>query len=264
MKRRLALKLGAMALWVGTLATVMQAADAQDAPVRDSRIQEVPYNPNSVQTVTGVYGYVNSIEFARGERILKKAIGDSLAWQVRKFRNHVWLKPVEPNAHTDLMITTDRHVYKFDLRTSKNPADLTMMLRFRYPDEDFAGDDDDAPAPDAGMTAVSDDAQPRVVNDHYEVAGDDRGFGLQRVFDDGQFTYFLFTGRDEMPSVYAVDGHGTEVLVNTRRQGPYLVVEQQSDRFTVRDGTRVLCVRRALVSAAAPASTQITAMRGAR
>lgn len=230
----------------GSYALSACAADMTGVRADDPRIRDIPFKENQVETITAVYGYVSSVEFAPGERVLKKAMGDSIGWQVRKYRNHVWVKPIEPNARTNLMITTDRHVYTFDLKTSKNPADLTMTLRFRYPDEDDSFDDESEDAPVETAAGSGSVAQPRVVNDAYEAAGDERGFGLQRVFDDGQFTYFLFVGVHEKPGIYAVDANGTEVLINTRREGPYLVAEQMGDRFTVRDGKRTLCIRRAL------------------
>jgi len=83
------------------------------------------------------------------------------------------------------------------------------------------------------------------VNKNYQVSGNEAQYGLQRVFDDGQFTYFLTDASKAKPSIYVVGSDGTEQLVNVRREGPYLVVEQMAERFTLRDGSdRTLCVRR--------------------
>lgn len=220
----------------------------------DHRVCTLTYDANQVFEITGVYGYATTIEFAPGEKIENKAIGDSIAWEVKRFQNHVVLKPTEPNARTNLTITTNRHVYYFRLSSSKDTARATFGVRFVYPD---AGGDGWSSVPDAdvsGRTVSGDpngwDGEPRVVNRNFVVSGNEAQFGLQRVFDDGQFTFFLFNASKSKPLVYVVGNDGTEQLVNTRRQGPYLVVEQLADRFTLRDGSaKPLCVQRSTVTA---------------
>jgi type IV secretion system protein VirB9 len=206
--------------------------------ITDARVRQVVYDPNQVYEVTGVYGYATTIEFAPGEKILNKAIGDSIGWEIKKFRNHLVVKPVEADARTNLTVTTSNHVYYFRLSSSKDPRSATYVVRFTYPNDNDDGGDDASGVSDASYT------QPRVVNKNYEVSGDDKSFGLQRVFDDGQFTYFLTATGHAKPSVYVVDRDGTEMLENVRRDGPYLVVEQMADRFTLRDGDRTMCVKR--------------------
>ncbi|OTP78492.1 Forms the bulk of type IV secretion complex that spans outer membrane and periplasm (VirB9) [Caballeronia sordidicola] len=197
------------------------------------------YDPNQVYEITGVYGYATTIEFAPGEKILNKATGDSIGWEIKKFRNHLVVKPVEADARTNLTVTTSNHVYYFRLSSSKDPRAATYAVRFTYTnDSNDAGGDDGSDVSDASNT------QPRMVNKNYEVSGDERSFGLQRVFDDGQFTYFLTAAGQAKPSIYVVDRDGTEMLENVRRSGPYLVVEQMADRFTLRDGDRTMCVKR--------------------
>ena len=220
----------------------------------DHRVCTLTYDANQVYEVTGVYGYATTIEFAPGEKIENKAIGDSIAWEVKRFKNHVVLKPTEPNARTNLTITTNRHVYYFRLSSAKDAAHVTFGVRFVYPD---SGDDGWSNVPDTSASSRagsaesnSSELEPRVVNRNYVVSGNEAQYGLQRVFDDGQFTFFLTDANKPKPSIYVVGSDGTEQLVNTRRQGPYLVVEQMADRFTLRDGSdKTLCVRRSTVTA---------------
>lgn len=239
-----------LALFIGSaLALSGTAAHAAKNPrclATDSRVCQLVYDPNQVYEITGVYGYTTTIEFAPGEKILNKAIGDSIAWQVLKFRNHIVLKPTEPNARTNLTITTSNHVYYFRLSSSNDPKRATYGVQFVYTNDDAEGKGGDGDNGNDGWgSSDASYAPPRVVNKNYQVSGNEAQYGLQRVFDDGQFTYFLTDASKAKPSIYVVGSDGTEQLVNVRREGPYLVVEQMAERFTLRDGSdRTLCVRR--------------------
>ncbi|MGZ2749912.1 TrbG/VirB9 family P-type conjugative transfer protein [Burkholderia stagnalis] len=216
------------------------SAEAASTPRRlasDARIRQVMFDPNQVYEVTGVYGYATTVEFAPGEKIENTVLGDTIGWEVKKFRNHLVLKPVEENARTNLTVTTSRHVYYFRLSSSTKVGSATYAIHFVYPGQSSLGGD--------GGPVVEDGfQQPRVVNKNYKVSGDEKGFGLQSVFDDGQFTYFLVVGDKSKPAIYTVEADGTEALPNIRREGPYLAVERLANGFTLRDGDRVLCIRR--------------------
>ncbi|AOI94130.1 type VI secretion protein [Burkholderia pseudomultivorans] len=218
--------------------TTAAAASFPRSLATDPRIKQLQFDPNQVVEVVGVFGNVTTIQFAPGERILNKAIGDSIAWQTRKFRNQIAIKPVEADARTNMTVTTDRNVYYFNLSSTKDPSKATYAVRFVYPKPE---EDDDS---DTDVSATGGFQQPRFVNSDYLVSGNEEAFGLQRVADDGQFTYFLFSADKSKPGVYVVDEDGTEVLPEIRREGPYLVVPQMANRFTIRDGARILCVIR--------------------
>ncbi len=53
----------------------------------------------------------------------------------------------------------------------------------------------------------------------------------------------MFDQNAEIPSVYTVGPDGTETIVNTRREGQYLVVERTASLFTLRNGNAHLCVQ---------------------
>ena len=237
---------GVMACTLAGLSPSVLAARAPHPLSSDSRVREIIYDPNQVYELTGVYGYATTVEFAPGEKILNTAVGDTIGWEIKKFRNHLVLKPVEDDARTNLTVTTNSRVYYFRLSGSKNVNNVTFAVRFVYPgqpsDKQTDGDDT-ATAGDLGFSP------PRLVNRNYKVSGDERQFGLQSVGDDGQFTYFLFKADKAKPNVYTVEDDGTEARPNVRREGPYLVVEQMANGFSLRDGDRVLCVTRSTAAA---------------
>lgn len=203
----------------------------------DARVKQVLYDANQVYEIVGTYGYQTSVEFALDEKVKVVSLGDSIAWQTVPYQNRLFLKPVEPNAATNLTVITDKRTYYFTLTSAKKPAPMTFLVRFVYPNAHITVPDraNDVPQPNGPAPARR--------NLDYGTSGDRTAIPLKRVFDDGQFTYFLFDSDAEIPSVYTVGPDGTESIVNTRREGPYLVVERTASLFTLRNGNAYLCVQ---------------------
>lgn len=257
--RKALLALSCAAAWTAP------ALAAQDPTplATDNRIRQVAYDPNQVVEVIGSYGYQSSIEFSSGEEVKLWTLGDSIAWQTVPYKNRLFLKPVEAQATTNLTVITNKRTYYFRLRADKNPDNQTWLVRFHYPEalminvtaqaDDGGVADGLAGAPMAAgragerqpVGAAPVTAQPDLqrVNTSYQTSGDRDAIGLARVVDDGQFTYMLFDEESELPAVYLVGPDGTEQLVNTRREGDYLVVERTARQFTLRNGGAYLCVR---------------------
>lgn len=222
-------------------ATPAYAERAPSSLATDNRMKQVMYDKNQVYHIQGVYGYQTSIEFAEDESIKAVSLGDTIAWQVIPVGNRVFLKPVEPNADTNLTIVTNGRTYYFRLSSleTKNRADMTYLLRFAYPQ----------PLPKLPSTAEKKVVKGFSITDlnmDYSSYGNDTakdGIRLKRVFDDGQFTFFKFEDGSEIPAIYTVGADGTESMVNKRREGDYFVVERLAGRYTLRNGTLYLCVR---------------------
>lgn len=216
------------------------AAKLPHSLVTDDRVKQVPYNPDEVYELVGTYGYQTSIEFANDETVKVITLGDSIAWQTVPYQNRLFLKPVEPCATTNLTVITDKRTYHFKLTSSKNRASLTFLVRFVYPNANANVNayvrSDSVPRPGHGF-------DPATLNLDYDTSGNKWAIPLNRAFDDGQFTYFLFDRNAEIPSVYTVGPDGTESIVNTRREGKYLVAERTAGMFTLRNGKSYLCVR---------------------
>ncbi|WP_374728565.1 P-type conjugative transfer protein VirB9 [Caballeronia hypogeia] len=214
------------------------AAKSPHSVVTDDRVKQVPYDPNQVYEIVGTYGYQTSIEFANDETVKVVSLGDSIAWQTVPYQNRIFLKPVEPNAATNLTVITDKRTYYFKLNSSRSRASMTFLVRFVYPNANtntYAGA--------SGSRRASNGLDSSRLNLDYGTSGDKTAIALSRAFDDGQFTYFLFDQNAEIPSVYTVGPDGTESIVNTRREGQYLVVERTASLFTLRNGNSHLCVQ---------------------
>ncbi len=235
------------------------AAKLPRALVTDDRVKQVPYDPNQVYEVVGTYGYQTSIEFANDEVVKVVSLGDSIAWQTVPYQSRLFIKPVEPNAATNLTVVTDKRTYYFKLTSSRARMTQTFLVRFIYPSS--ASNPNATMSGHAGASrsnaSTDNGIDPARLNIDYSVSGDKTAIPLKRAFDDGQFTYFLFEQNAEIPSFYTVGPDGTESAVSPRREGPYMVVKRTANLFTLRNGNAHLCVqnnanplRRADVSAA--------------
>lgn len=224
------------AAWI--LLSPAHAAKTPRSLAADDRVKQVPYDPNQVYEIVGTFGYQTSVEFASDEKVKVVSLGDTIAWQTVPYQNRLFLKPVEANAATNLTVITDKRTYYFTLTSARKQAGMTFLVRFVYPGTSVAA------ATSTEEPKRSDKpSEPVQRNPHYATSGDKTAIPLRRAFDDGQFTYFLFDQGAEIPSVYTVGPDGSESIVNTRREGPYLVVERTASRFTLRNGSAHLCVQ---------------------
>ncbi len=197
----------------------------------DPHIQTVFYQPDQVIELRGAVGWQIMIEFGLDERIENVSIGDSTAWQVvpNKRARMLFLKPLNAKASTNMTVITTARQYSFNLSVGARQARTPWMLRFAYP-----------PVP----VEVVPEAPPPLpinLNFNYQLAGDP-GLLPGRVWDDGRQTYFEFGEDMAMPAIFVGGPKKDESLVNTTVRGRVVVVQQISDRFTLRSGKRVATV----------------------
>jgi type IV secretion system protein VirB9 len=207
----------------------------------DSRIRVMVYNPNDVFKFTGYYGYQASIELADNETVETISMGDSVAWQIVPAGKRIFLKPMEPEATTNMTLITNRRTYFFELHAKEaediNDKDMVFAVRFIYPDET-----DSSAVQHFSYNIEPDLSRPQDYNFDYTISGADNVAPL-KIFDDGEFTYFQFNAKNsEIPAFFSVDENGEESLVNYRVSGKYIVIERVVPQFTLRHGKDVVCV----------------------
>jgi type IV secretion system protein VirB9 len=250
-----------------TLAAAAPFADASaralpDAGVFDSRLRVVDYNRDDVVQIIGAYGVVTHLEFAADEKITNTALGDTLAWQVAPVTNHLFIKPIEPNAHTNMTVLTNKRVYQFDLAVGDEIEPAYYGVVFRFPQQELeqrlaaaqAAADALSSAEEAQRAAAARAAEAQQLKQ--AIQDSDRAVrrnvnywfkGSTEVlpdtaFDDGQFTYLRYAGNRELPVIYLEDGRGNESLVNTTVRGDTIVVQRLAKRFILRKGEDVALV----------------------
>lgn len=199
----------------------------------DSHIKIVQYDPNNVVLLNGQYGFQTQITFAPNEIVQNVSLGDSMAWQAVPVSNNLFIKPVA-SSKTNMTVLTNSNSYNFQLDSQKQDVSPTYKLQFVYPQGGFNA----SGQPNAVATF-----EPDKLNWKYSYTGD-ASLVPETIFDNGQFTFFKFKsgGANHLPSVFIVDQHRNETLVNYHIQGDYLVVNAVSKQFTLRDGETVTSV----------------------
>jgi type IV secretion system protein VirB9 len=207
----------------------------------DPRVRQVRFQADQVVAIDATFGISTMVVFGEGEKIESIAVGDSVSWRVEPNRrgNIIFLKPVEPNAATNMNVVTDKRLYAFVLRSNERPSrQQVYKIRFRYPD-----DERDARLLDQARQLASLPNHRGFRRDRLNTAYAYKGSEAAKplvVFDDGTKTWFRFAG--EVPGIFIVDANRNESLVNYRREGEYLIVDKVAYQWTLRNGAEVTCL----------------------
>ncbi len=210
----------------------------------ENRIRVINYRPNSVIKFIGHYLYHSIIEFSPDEEIKSITMGTPTAWQILPEGNRIFIKPIEEEATTNMIVITSKRMYFFEMHAEYaegiQDPNLAFITKFIYPVS--VGGGTGAAAVISSSTAP-DLAKPGEYNFRYKVSGPAKQIEPLLIFDDGEFTYFRFRDMNaETPAIFMVDAEGGEAIVNYRIFAGYVVVERVTDRFTLRQGRNVICV----------------------
>jgi type IV secretion system protein VirB9 len=207
----------------------------------DKRLRVIVYNPNEIFVYKGFYGYQSSIVFAPDETIETISMGDTTAWQILPSGNRLFIKPIEGDAQTNMLLITNKREYHFILEAAEaidiNDPGLVFSVSFIYPG-DTGGDD----LQSFNNIVVDDNNEDSNYNYNYTISGPEFMSPLQ-IFDDGEFTYFVFRDKNAtIPAFFSVDDKGLESIINYKLSGKYLIVEAVYKKMTLRNGDDVVCV----------------------
>ena len=110
-------------LVAGQLAAAFPAA-SNSSPGPTPRIRYVTYNKDAVTTVPTALGVSTMIQFAADEQIETISAGDTKAWSIvpKKGSGIMFIKPLEPDAITNVNVVTNRRVYSLVLRAAADSA----------------------------------------------------------------------------------------------------------------------------------------------
>lgn len=231
-------------------------AEAIPAPLQyDNRVRTIDYNPSDIVHIQGAYGMVTKVTFGPSEVVEHVAAGDTLAWEVAYVRNHLFLKPREPNAYTNLSVLTNLRTYDLELNvTDKKSTNVFLQVVYAYPIEDAKAAAAEAKKEqeirriavlqlnqkqqerhrkDQLDTAMRSAETPERAHINYWVRGSEE-VAPDEAWDDGVFTYFRFRGNREMPVVYLQDDDDEESLINTTVKGDTVIVQRLAHRYILR------------------------------
>jgi type IV secretion system protein VirB9 len=193
-------------------------------------IQVYPWSEGALYQIYTTPGKITDIALEPGEALTGAgpiAAGDTARWIIgdttsgsgEKPQVHILVKPARPDIETNLVVTTDRRVYRIELRSGEGA--YMPAVAWNYPR-----------SPGSQRPVVP--ATPRIPavtarNYRYGLTGDTPPWRPVAVYDDGRRVYVEFPGgivQGEMPPVFVLGPDGNPEIVNSRVYRNILIVDR--------------------------------------
>ena len=197
------------------------------------------YRSDSIYDIYSGVDFVTDIRLKPGESLTTSpTAGDTVRWNLTVMKSgegdteqtHLIVKPLEDGIETNLIVTTNEHIYQFKL----HGTDFHMpSVTFNYPQDkaEFLRQMQERKSREEPVTAIS-----QLVFD-YEVTGRDYPWKPLRVFNDGKKTYIQMPDSmrvSEAPVLFVLDSEAT--LTNYRVKGSYYIVDRLFQSAELRVG----------------------------
>jgi type IV secretion system protein VirB9 len=193
-------------------------------------IQVYPWSEGALYQVYTAPGKITDIALEPGEALTGAgpiAAGDTARWIIGDTTSgsgeepqvHILVKPARPDIETNLVVTTDRRVYRIELRSSEDS--YMPAVAWNYPRSSSSQRPVVRATP--RIPAVS------VRNYRYGLTGDTPPWRPVSVYDDGRRVYVEFPGgivQGEMPPVFVLGPEGKPEIVNSRVYRNILIVDR--------------------------------------
>lgn len=214
----------------------------------DNRIRTINYNSQDVVQLNTIAGVATRIELSPGEEYVTHNFGDSNAYAFAQNGRFLFLKPRAEEADTNLGVVTTERTYDFRLSMQDDRNDATYALRFNYPEmeREAARQERQERQERLERESVQDgfDVKRGDYNLDY-VMGGDTDIAPINVWDNGEFTWFVFPPGIDLPTLYVADDEGNESLANRTGQGANksrILIHTTSERWVLRLGDKALAV----------------------
>lgn len=217
----------------------------------DTRIMVVPYQDDQVVPINASAFINTQVSFGDTEKIIDVQSGDDGAWLYHVYDyvpNIINIKPSLPKSDTNLDVITEddnfnKRFYHFHLIMDDQlvQQDKTYAIKFTYPQDEELRKQLRLTAKELQKQSLQNVAkQPQNYYWGYTFSGDRRTVP-GHVFDDGKFIYLQIRDKQKIPAVFAVDNaDGNESVVNTRKEGSYLIVQGIYPQLTLRNGSAIV------------------------
>ena len=186
--------------------------------------------PDQVITVPAAKGIATLIEFPADEPIQDFASGFSSAWEIASRGTRLFLKPKEKRPATNLVVTTAKGSYLFELRSVK-AAQALYRITLHRPAKPVSRKESEARAekeliqklarqsvtPEIHSASESADAPQSsaaqsVWTMNFGEDSDSKRIAPVAVSDDGRFTSIRFRPGLDFPAVFAVNSDGESIV----------------------------------------------------
>jgi len=209
-------------------------------------VQVYPYSEGALYRLYAAPERVTDVALQPGETITSVAAGDTVRWTVGDTtsgsgdtkRTHILVKPFSAGIATNLVITTDRRVYRLQLISTA--ATSMAAISWTYPADALLALKRKEASADAAKPAAAGVAVEHL-NFEYVITGDTPAWRPIRAFDDGRQTFIAFApdiAVGEAPPLFILGPKGEAQLVNYRVAGRYYVVDRLFGAAELRLGAK--------------------------
>lgn len=209
-------------------------------------VQVYPYSDGALYRLFAAPERLTDIALQPGETLVSVAAGDTVRWTVGdttsgsgpEKRTHILVKPFAAGLSTNLIVATDRRVYRIELQS--RAAGAMTALSWTYPHDELLALDRARTAVEAAAPVAS-GLVIEALNFNYRIDGDRPAWRPVRAFDDGRQTYVEFAPSlavGEAPPLFVIGEDGEAALVNYRVAGRYYVVDRLFGAAELRLGTK--------------------------
>ncbi|MCF8462562.1 MAG: TrbG/VirB9 family P-type conjugative transfer protein [Rickettsiaceae bacterium] len=110
----------------------------------DSRIKTYVYNSNEVYLLPLALNHQCIIEVAKNEKIQTISLGERYAWDMKIINNRLFIKAIEKNVKTNMVLITNKRMYYFDViskdvnddeNLKEFGGDIVYRMNFVYPEQ---------------------------------------------------------------------------------------------------------------------------------
>jgi type IV secretion system protein VirB9 len=240
---------------IQTQATILD----NDIPTTiDSRIKTFVFNENEVIELTFHYGFQSFIELESDEKIDVISLGEAFPWKITPVKNRIFIRPLQINTNTNMIIITSKRTYMFHLKAdsyeNKGDEELIYSVRFFYPDNSqripkmpSAVYDNlknlDLKNKNEIDTVLNNFKSGTILNfDYLMTTNKNEAIRVLKVFDDGVNTYFEFENNSLVPNIYMVDIDSKETQLKYIVDGPYILVNTVQLQFSLRISDSIVCI----------------------
>lgn len=193
------------------------------------------YGPTAVTIKTKLF-HSTDIELQAGETIESINTGDSIRWQISPAYHgsgegktlHIFVKPIDVDLQTNLVVLTNKRAYRMNLESSK--ADHMSIVGFEYPEKyqevvEKLKAEDRLEKEKAKKSTLPDieDAQKGIavakLDFNYEIDGDDSDWKPVRAYNDGVKTIIELPEKakyTKVPVLSVIDDGKEKAIVNYR------------------------------------------------
>lgn len=201
------------------------------------------YKPDAVYDITSAVDRVTDIQLKAGEALTNPPVaGDTVRWNLGVMKSgsgssettHLILKPLDEGIETNLIVTTDQHVYHIKARSD----DWHMpAISWNYP-QDMKAEMANAIKKEE---SIERNIKPDDLNFNYTISGDSYSWKPIRVFDDGQKSFIQMPHEmrvSDAPALFLLEDDSEPLLVNYRVKGDYYILDRIFDEAEMRVGTK--------------------------